>query len=247
MKPLKVALCDDSKKDRDFFYNICKLVKERKDIEIKLKEYETGDFLLHDMEDIRILQSVDIVLLDINMPGRNGIEVAEKLREMEFDGEIIFITKSREHWRGAFDVKAINYIVKNEGDVENRFLDVFIEASEQALSKRDSTLLFSSIGEVRKVRIKTISHFEVIDHLVKCYYDGDSFEFTSSLAKIEEQLFGNEGFFRINRNCLVSISHIRQIENKNVVMLTGEKIPISSRKIKGLKEAMIKYSSGMSI
>ena len=241
MKPLKIALCDDVAEERLFFYSMCKLIRERMGIEIKLKEYVTGDLLLYDLEDIRLLHSVDIILLDIKMPGKDGVEVARILRERGFQGAIIFITKSKERWQEAFDVEALNYIVKDKDDAEERFLKVFKKAYEQSTKKTDETLLLSSIGEVRKVRVSTISCFEVKDHLVKVHYGDDTFDFISSLSRIEEQLYGNSDFYRVSRNCIVSISHIERIEDKNVVMLTGKTIPISSRKMKGLKEAIGLY------
>jgi DNA-binding LytR/AlgR family response regulator len=240
MRHLRVALCDDVEKERAFFYDMCKLIKERNDIEIRLKEYVSGDSLLYDLEDLRLLHSVDIILLDIKMPGKNGIEVASDLRKRGYQGAIIFITKSKEKWRGAFDVNALNYIVKDEEGLESRFAKVFMIAYEEALKKRDETLLFSSLGEVRKIGIRSISHFKITDHLVTVYYDEETFEFISSLSKIEEQLFGNEDFYRISRNCIVSISHIYRLEEKSVTMLTGTVIPVSSRKMKGLKEAIKK-------
>jgi DNA-binding LytR/AlgR family response regulator len=190
------------------------------------------------MEDLKLLHSVDIILLDIKMPGKNGMDVASELRKKGYGGSIIFITNSRDKWREAFDVNALNYIVKDEEDVESRFVKVFMTAHEQALKRRDETLLFSSLGEVRKIGISSISHFKITDHLVTVYYGTETFEFISSLSKIEEQLMGNEDFYRISRNCIVSISHIYRIEEKNVTMLTGDVIPISSRKMKGLKEAI---------
>jgi len=238
MKPLKVALCDDNPKEREFFHNICKIIRDRKNIQIKLKEYESGDSLLFDMEDTRIMTTVDIVLLDINMPGGDdGIVVAQKLREFGYQGAIIFITKSNEHWRDAFDVEAFNYITKDK-DVEARFTNVFMKAAKEAMDRRGKTLLFSAIGEIRKVEIATISHFEISAHLVTVYYDKGTFEFISSLAKIENLLFGNDDFMRVNRNYLISISHVERIDDKNAVMFNGAVIPVAPKYMRALKTAV---------
>lgn len=242
MRPLKIALCDDNAEERYFFYSMCKLFRERMDIEIKLKEYVTGDLLLYDLEDIRLMHSVDIVLLDIKMPGKDGIEVARILRERGYQGSIIFITKSKEKWQYAFDVEALNYIVKDRDDAEERFLNVFRKAYEQSLKRVDETLLLTSVGEVRKVRVSSISCFEVKDHLVRVFYEGkETFDFISSLTRIEDQLYGNNDFYRVSRNCIISIPHIERIDGKNVVMLTGKTISVSTRKMKGLKEAIGTY------
>jgi len=237
MKPLKVAVCDDNPKERAFFHDMCRLIKERKDIPIKLKEYESGEALIFDLEDTRIMNTVDIVLLDIHMPGKNGIDVARNLREYGYQGAIIFITKSSDHWREAFDVKAFNYITKDQ-DVEERFIKTFWDAVMEADKRRDRTLLFSSLGETRQIEIASISHFEVADHLIKVYYDKEDFEFISSLAKIESLVFGNDDFMRVSRTCLVSISHIEKINENHIVLLNGKSISITPKYIKKLKAAM---------
>ena len=246
MKHIKVAICDDKAADRFLLYNLCRLAKDSEEIEIQVKQYETGNDLLFDLHDSRLLNTIDIMLLDINMPGKNGIEVAEELQSLGYQGAIIFFTNSSSHWRDAFDLKALNYITKDEEDVERRFLKVFKSAYKEAMTKKDRKLIFSSLGEMRQVAISTISHFEVTDYLVKVYYDDDVFEFISSLAKIEDLLLGSNDFFRISRNCIVSIPHIKGIENGKAIMKMGQALPISSRKVKALKVALLENQMGLS-
>jgi len=240
LKPLKVALCDDDAIERAYFLKMCKKIKEQKKIQIKLKEYESGDALLNDFQDTKVFATVDIVLLDINMPGTSGVQVAKKLQEKGFQGVIIFVTRSEKHWKTAFDVKAFNYITKNQ-DAEERFLNVFLEAIEKAKERNERTLLFSSIGETRKVSVVSISHFEVSAHMMCVYYgQQERFEFTSSMVKIKELLFDNDGFMQVNRSSLLSLSHIERYEEKRktVVMQNGAVIPVTRQYIKQLKEAM---------
>jgi len=238
VKALKVAICDDNATERAFFRDTCKTVKESRNVQIRLKEYETGDSLLFDMEDPRVMATVDIVLLDINMPGSSGIDVARALRRYGYQGAIIFVTVSGAHWRSAFEVKAFNYITK-DGDMQERFDKVFHDAIEESERRRGKTLLFSSVGETRQVDINAISHFEVDQHLLTVYYDdSEKFVFISSLAKVEELLFGNDGFVRTHRSYLVSVAHIAQLNGNNVVMSTGASVPISRRYMPVLRKAI---------
>jgi len=237
MKPLKVAICDDSPGERKFFYDMCKFIKERKNIQIKLKEYETGDSMIFDLEDSRIMNTVDIILLDINMPGKSGIKVAQTLREYGYQGAIIFITKSDEHWSEAFDVEAFNYIRKDE-NVESRFIKAFMKALENASNRRDRTLIFSSIGETRQIEIASISHFEVNNVLVTVYHDDEHFEFSSTLSKIESLLVDRDDFMRVHRSYVVSIPHIEKIQGNKIIMLNGITIPVSPKNIRALKAKM---------
>ncbi|MCL2865264.1 MAG: LytTR family DNA-binding domain-containing protein [Lachnospiraceae bacterium] len=241
MKPLKIALCDDNPVERAYFFEMCKKVKEQGNIPIKLKEYESGDALLIDFQDTRVSVTVDIVLLDISMPGKSGVEVAKKLREDGFQGIIIFVTKSEKHWKTAFDVSAFNYVNK-DADAEKRFTKVLKKATQEAKKRRDKSLLFSSLNETRKIDVASISHFEVSNYMMCVYYGQSKFEFTSSMLKIKELLFDNDDFMQVNRSSLLSVSHIEKFESKTktVVMQNGAVIPVTRQYIKKLKEAMEK-------
>ena len=234
---LKVAICDDNPQERQFFLNMCKVIKNRLQVQIRLKEYTSGNALLFDMENSRIMATVDIVLLDIHLADNHGIEIARKLREMGYQGAIIFVTRSGDHWRDAFDVEAFNYITKDK-DIENRFATTFVNALRKAKSRRSEALIFSAIGETRRIPIADILYFEVNDKLMRVHYNNDKFEFVSTLTKIENLLFGNEDFVRVNRNNLISVSHIDRLEGKDAIMLNGDSIAISPKHMKKLKTAM---------
>lgn len=243
MKAIKVAICDDDKKELQFFYNMCRKIKKQEGIEIQVRLYESGDAMLFHFDDGdgKVLYAVDIILLDIMMPGQNGMDVAKKLRGLGFQGSIIFITHSKdaEHFRNAFDVQAFNYITKDE-DIQNRFIKTFVDAAEEAKRRRSKTLIFSSIAETRQIDIGSISHFEVHDHVVTVFYNGeDSFKFISALAKIENLVYG-ENFIRVHRSFLVSTSHIvSSISSENSITMSNQAIVPVSKKYKAvLREAM---------
>ena len=234
---LKVAICDDNSQEREFFLNMCRMIKDRLQVQIRLKEYTSGNALLFDMENSRIMSTVDIVLLDIHLSDNHGIEIARKLRELGYQGAIIFVTRSDDHWRDAFDVEAFNYITKDK-DIENRFVTTFVNALRKAKARRGEALIFSAIGETRRIPIASIVYFEVNDKLMRVHYNNTKFEFVSTLTKIESLLFGNEDFVRVNRNNLISVSHIDRLEGKNAIMLNGDVITVSPKHMKKLKTAM---------
>jgi len=234
INPIKIAICDDDATQRQFFCEMCRTINKAQNLQMMVKEYEHGKALLFDLEDVQIMSTIDIILLDINMPGIDGIDTARKLRELDYQGEIIFITKSNQHWRNAFDVKAFNYITKDD-DLQERFAEVFLEAAYAAMERRGRSLLFSSLNETRQIAVSAISHFKIDHYWVKVYYNNEVFEFTSSMAKIEDLLLGNEDFMRIHRSCLVSIKHIKSVGNKTVVMNNDDELPVSRSNLAALK------------
>ena len=99
---LNIAICDDEKAIRE---QINELIEKEK-VGICLDLYETGDALL------ATDKKFDIVFLDIQMDGTDGIETAKRLRQRDEDTILIFITGIREYVFEAFDVAAFHYLLK---------------------------------------------------------------------------------------------------------------------------------------
>ena len=91
---MRIALCDDNEQDLNYYSDlICTLAKE-KNIAIEVVRFETGEQALFHISNNE--KPIDILLLDVHMPGINGIETGLKLRQapFHFHGEIIFVTVS---------------------------------------------------------------------------------------------------------------------------------------------------------
>lgn len=231
---MHIGFCDDQAdviaKYRRLIEGICL----RENFNHKISTYRSGEQLLFEMEDV--LHSIDILFLDVVMPGKNGIEVARELREKNFIGEIIFLTYSREAIYHAFDVKANNYLLK-ELATESRIEEVFLAAAELVKEKTEEYLLLTGVGEYRNVAIGDICYFEVNQKIVTVYYGNQDFEFVSTIGKLENLLF-NKGFIRISRPYLVSIKYIESFSYGEVILTNGEKLPVGRKYYKDLKEKM---------
>lgn len=241
MRPIRIAICDDDLKEREFFYCLCKNFNDEKGLNMQVRQYASGDELLFHLSDPKIMHSVDILLLDISMPGSDGIEVANRLRECGFEGSIIFVTHSKQlaHLQSAFDAKALNYITKDD-DVKKRFNRIFEDAVSEANKRHGKTLIFSSVSDARQINIADIIYFEIRDHLVTVYYNkNDYFEFISSLGKIENLLVGDD-FIRVHRSYLISLTHIASVNmsDNSVTMVSGAVVPIGKKYKSALRESI---------
>ena len=231
---MHIGFCDDQ---ADVIAKYRRLIEEiclRENFSYKISTYRSGEQLLFEMEDV--LHSIDILFLDVIMPGKNGIEVAGELREKNFTGEIIFLTYSREAIYHAFDVKANNYLLK-ELATKSRIEEVFLAAADLVKEKTEEYLLLTGVGEYRNVAIGDIRYFEVNQKIVTVYYGNQDFEFVSTISKLENLLF-NKGFIRISRPYLVSIKYIESFSYGEVILTNGEKLPVGRKYYKDLKEKM---------
>ena len=98
----KIAICDDSKLDRQLLKVVIQTYFENNEEEFKIFEYELGDNLLDDIE-------VELLFLDIIM---NGMKIARKLRDIQFKAPIIFLTAHADYAVESYEVYAAGYLLK---------------------------------------------------------------------------------------------------------------------------------------
>ena len=101
----KIAICDDSKLDRQLLKVAIQTYFENNEEEFKIFEYELGDNLLDDIE-------VELLFLDIIMNGTNGMKIARKLRDIQFKAPIIFLTAYAYYAVESYEVQAAGYLLK---------------------------------------------------------------------------------------------------------------------------------------
>jgi len=233
---MKIIFCDDQPGELERYSAILDDLAKKHGIDMELIQYQSGNDLLFDFDDAGYI--ADIIFLDINMPGISGVEVAHELRKHKYMNELVFITCSKEttHLLKAFDVKAINYIVKDETD-KQRFEEIFLNAVESAREKESEYILYRAYGDKRYIEVSTIKYYEVSNRLITVYYGDTGFEFFSTLDKIEKDL-EFEGFVRIHRAFLVAVSQIERITTNSVYLRCGKELPLGKTYAPRVKAAM---------
>jgi len=237
MDALRIAICDDDTMALETYTKLCHVISEKHNIDAEIKSYGSGNDLMFDLEDPMFYNTLDLLLLDISMPGIGGIEVAKKAREFGYSGIVIFITASEDHFREAFDLGAFHYITK--GESLKRFEEIFLKAVALSNDENRKEIVLSGWGELRRLRISSIEYFEVINRVITVFYDNNEFKFQASFQKIEEQM-RDYGFQRIHREYLISIPHIKSISFKNVIMQSEKVLPVGRKYYNDLKEAVNK-------
>lgn len=187
----------------------------------------------------------EVMFLDINMPGIDGIQLAEALGRLKHPPAIVFVTAYNEHAVKAFEVNAVDYLVK----------PVEVDRLRQALIKVNAQL--ESAPAVHKVERITVEksgrkllipveeiHFVMAKDDYSYLHAGqERYLSTVSLAQLEERL-APLGFFRVHRRYLVNLARVSEVVPVygGTLMLTlegqEEKIPVSRRRVASLKKAL---------
>jgi len=174
----------------------------------------------------------------------NGDEASRLLREMGYTNDIVFLTVSKEHFRHAFDVQALHYVVKGE-TTEAEFEKIFLRALRAKQERAQKYVAYCGGGETRNIPLSSIRYYETHRGIVTVYYDKESsFSFPlESLQEIENDL-EEHGFFRNYRSCLVALRYIESITYSGITLRDGKKLPLSRNKYAALKEVLLSQNGG---
>ena len=233
---IRIAICDDEKHMSDHIRAMASDFFRKKNREIQLRTFSSGEELLsYDGQ-------IDILFLDIQMKGMDGIETARKLRDSKFRGFLIFITVLKEMVFQSFEVQAYDYLVK---PVEEKQFEKTMERLYVSMQNAgEDSLLVQKGYEGRIIREDEIVFCEVIDR--KIYLNLASGEVVDYYERIEnlETKLGSH-FFRCHRSYLINLKHLKGYKNGTACMDNGKEVPVSRLRSKEFSSVVLQYMKNM--
>ena len=162
---------------------------------------------------LRILQEtdVDVVFLDIQMPGLTGLELAQVLSRFRSPPPIVFVTAHEGHAVDAFDVHAVDYVLKPvRADRLAEAVRRVVAGGEAVAPSPDLQVAVERGGVTRFINRSAITHVEAHGDYARLHTATGSHLVRTALATLEEE-WADAGFVRIHRSLLVSTAHIREV------------------------------------
>lgn len=231
---MKIAICDD---DWHMQQTLRLLIDEiYQDLDMLVDGFTSGEALLAAVQ--KQSQPYQLILLDIEMRGIDGIETAKRLRKLLPDCYIIFITSHDEFALTGYEVAAFRYLVK---PVQPEKLTEAISAVRAELS--DHITLHVEDGPVEALlRVKDIYYIEAQDKRVRVALKDTAFSDRRGIDEIERALAG-EDFFRVHRSYLINFRYVARLDKNEILLVSGEQIPLSRLRKKAFKNAFQTYVS----
>lgn len=231
---MKIAICDD---DWHMQQTLRLLIDEiYQDLDMLVDGFTSGEALLAAVQ--KQSQPYQLILLDIEMRGIDGIETAKRLRKLLPDCYIIFITSHDEFALTGYEVAAFRYLVK---PVQPEKLTEAISAVRAELS--DHITLHVEDGPVEALlRVKDIYYIEAQDKRVRVVLKDTTFSDRRGIDEIERALAG-EDFFRVHRSYLINFRYVARLDKNEILLVSGEQIPLSRLRKKAFKNAFQTYVS----
>lgn len=229
---MKIAICDDELVQREYISTSVQRYFNEKVIPVCIQEYESAEELWFQFD---LNSDIDIVLLDIQMAGMDGVSLAKKLRSKNEALSIIFITAMTDYIFEGFQVNAINYLLKPYE--EEKLYDCLNKAMEQC-NKQDSYLLLRVEKEIVKIKKNHIIRVESEGHYLNIFTGEQSYRIKRSMKEMESVLI-EDNFFKISRSDILNLYSITRITPKEVALMNGDKIPVPKGRHREISEAFM--------
>lgn len=230
---MRIAVCDDEELFRIEFKSV--LDKVLINAEYDIDTFSGGSSLYEAF----IKEPFDLVFLDIEMPGIDGITLAKRLRALSENVHIVFLTSHIEYALEGYEVNALRYLVKPV-DI-NKLGEVLKYIQDKKNNSRQ--IMIKQEGEDIVIDLSDVIYIESMDKNVRIVTSKKEYITRYNISDYEEEL-KNNGFFRIHRSYLISLSKVKKIVKNDVVMDGDSSLPVSRSNVKALKEALYSYVEG---
>lgn len=236
-----IALCDDEQaeviKTRGML-NHYKKARMESDFDIGI--FESAEQLLLKIQGG---YAPDLILMDIYMKGKTGIEAVKELREAGNKSRVIFLTTSTEHAVDAFRVEAVQYLVKPVSEEE--LFPLLDKQFESLKEERQKYVVLQVENRTLRVMVRDIVFCEssgkrqflhLADNTQLCIH--------MSMAGLEELFLPYEEIIRIGKSYIINMDHVEGLDSQAVQMDGGLKLYLPRGGYQSLKKQYITYYTG---
>ena len=229
---MRIAICDDDAKLMAHLHAF--LEKTYRSLELLIDDFTAGEALLRALSGGE--RSYDLVLLDIEMRGMDGIETARHIRRISPETAVVFITSHEEFALTGYEVSAFRFLTK---PLRTEKLLEAVEAACQArLARRQ--LLIPCQGEEVRVAVQDILYVEARDQTVRLVLPARELFHRATIDSYAAQLSGDD-FYRVHRSYLVHLSAVAFVGKRELRMANGDLVPLSRLRSREFSEVFHAY------
>lgn len=229
----QIAICDDESIICNLLEEMVRKWAKNHHIQVKIEVFSSSESFLFTYEEDK---GFDILLLDIEMPGMNGVDLAQIIRNKNKSIQIIFITGYMDYIAQGYDVEALNYLLKPVH--EEKLFEVLKKAKDR-ISISEKILFIELAGEMVQIPLHSIFYVEVARNYISIHTLEGKYTRKQTLTDLEKEL--DERFFRAGRSFLVNLMHIKRTSKSEVELKNGEIIPLSRGRYEAINQAIINY------
>lgn len=228
----RIAITDDNPADIKYIHSVLERWADARSLSVHIDSYPSAEAFLFQYEEN---PACDIILLDIEMPGMDGVTMAKRLREKNSTAVIVFITGYSDYIAEGYDVSALHYLMKPVDP--DRFMEVLDRAVER-LCREEKYLTVKTTNEIVRIPMSSVLFLEAARNYVTIHAEGrGDFVVRHKLGDFESKL--DERFLRVGRSYIVNLTKLYRITRNEVLFPDGAVLPLPRGAYDTLNRAII--------
>ena len=226
----RFAICDDNGEYARYIEELAGRWARQAGEEVEAERFPSAEAFLFRYGERR---DFDVLLVDIEMTGMDGVELAKTVRREDEDVQIVFITGYTDYIAEGYEVSALHYLTKPVN--EDKLFQVLTKAVGR-LGRNELALTLELPGETVRVPLGKIRYLDVLHNYVTVHGPQD-YAVKRPLAELEQELDGR--FFRVGRSCVVNLAFVSRASRTEAELTTGERIPLPRGQYEKLNRAIV--------
>lgn len=230
---MKIAIVDDEADEQEILAKYIREWAKAKKLLVEFACFASSEAFLFSWEDDK---GYALLVLDIEMGGISGLELAKKIRLQDEAIPILFVTGYDEYMQYGYDVAALHYLLK---PVQKEKLFQVLDK----LGEREESQLCLIVGvgnEVRRVPFSAIFYVEADGHGSILHTANEAVAVRESFGEIEK-LLSTEEAVKCHRAYLVNLRYVSAIRGAELILDHGERLPIARSRMKDVQAAFLRY------
>lgn len=224
---VKIALCDDDKRALPVIAGATESAFHAQGIQAEIRMFTRGDALLKAMEE----SGFQLVMLDIEMPGLDGIAIGKTLRERGDDTRIVYVSEAESRVFESFFVQPLGFVRKSNflNDIA-AVIELYIR--ESAKDAKGDLLDFTTRTGRLALRSRRIRYIEGSRNYQILYVEGMNEPVEVKMTMLQlEKITEPFGFIRVHKGYIINYQFIQQINSNEIILRDDTRIPIGRSKI----------------
>lgn len=233
---MRICFCDDEASTRSQFERMAAAWEEQRGEAAELQLYNSAEQLLFEVGQPEAQElAFDLILLDIQMGGMDGITLARQLRAQDKRVTLAFLTAAREYVFEGYEVQAVRYLLK---PMQQEKVFELLDLARQNLQEQPS-LILNCADEKKKIYLSQIAAIEAQGHYLIFHTTTGQLQQKASLSSLAGHL--GDSFVMSHRSFYVNLAHLLRISRTECTLDTGLTVPVSRGAYKNLNEQFIRY------
>lgn len=230
---MKVAIVEDETPHAEALQDLLRQWSKEHQVLIDVALFDSGEAISSACED-----PFDLVFMDIQMDGMNGISAARQLRQQGFHGQLVFLTSFSEYVFDGYEVQALNYLMK---PVSYEKIAKCMDYVEQKL--HDDHYTFRDHDSVTRIAYSKIIYFCSANHYTQIITTEGDFRQRESLQIVFSHLPSR--FLFCHRTIIVNMEHVSKLKGRELALSNGVIVPISQTYLQDVRSALMSYADMM--